>query len=161
MMHKAWCTGSIGDVPYCFPRSSIEFQGNTEQNIANFNLNWAYPDIQPWPSRPNLTWKSKFTTFWACPHHNTWPVQQSGTKPTLVSFLPEASFRLRVLSLPASVRPSVTKFSVQGSTYPTAWQPGASKTVRRASRFGEFFLLNHIWSGIEKSKFWKSGKWIF
>ena len=49
----------------------------------------------------------------------------------------------------------------QGSTYPTARQPGASKTVRRASRFGHFFLLNHIWSGIEKSKFWKSGKWIF
>ena len=40
---------------------------------------------QPWPSRPNLTWKSKFTTFWACPHHNTLPVQQSGTKPNLVA----------------------------------------------------------------------------
>ena len=49
----------------------------------------------------------------------------------------------------------------QGSTYPTARQPGAIKTVLRASRFEQFFLLNHIWSGIEKSKFWKSGKWIF
>ena len=49
----------------------------------------------------------------------------------------------------------------QGSTYPTARRPGASKTVRRASRFGQIFLLNHISSGIEKSKFLKSGKWIF
>ena len=24
----------------------------------------------PWPSRSNLTWKSKFTSFWACPHDN-------------------------------------------------------------------------------------------
>ena len=26
-----------------------------------------------WPSRSNLTWKSKFTRFWACPHHNSTP----------------------------------------------------------------------------------------
>ena len=25
---------------------------------------------RPWPSRSNLTWKSKFTSFWACPHDN-------------------------------------------------------------------------------------------
>ena len=25
----------------------------------------------PWPSRSNLTWKSEFTPFWACPHHNS------------------------------------------------------------------------------------------
>ena len=45
MMHKAWC--SIEDVPYCFPRSSIEFQGNTGQNIANFNLNWSFRTVTP------------------------------------------------------------------------------------------------------------------
>ena len=26
-----------------------------------------------WPSRSNLIWKSKFTPFWACPHHNSPP----------------------------------------------------------------------------------------
>ena len=25
----------------------------------------------PWPSRSNLTWKAKFTPFWACPCHNS------------------------------------------------------------------------------------------
>ena len=25
----------------------------------------------PWPSRSNLTWKAKFTPFWACPRHNS------------------------------------------------------------------------------------------
>ena len=24
-----------------------------------------------WPSRSNLTWKTKFTPFWACPRHNS------------------------------------------------------------------------------------------
>ena len=33
MMHKAWC--SIEEVPYCFPRSSIKFQGHKGQKIAN------------------------------------------------------------------------------------------------------------------------------
>ena len=30
---------------------------------------------RPWPSRSNLTWESKFTSFWACPHHNSSPIQ--------------------------------------------------------------------------------------
>ena len=28
-------------------------------------------DDRPWPARPNLTWKSNFTPFWACLHHNS------------------------------------------------------------------------------------------
>ena len=42
MMHKAWC--SKEEVPYCFPRSSIKFQGHTGQNI-NFDPNWAFPNF--------------------------------------------------------------------------------------------------------------------
>ena len=34
----------------------------------------------PWPSRSNLTSKSKFTPFWACPHNNSWPVPARTTK---------------------------------------------------------------------------------
>ena len=29
----------------------------------------------PWPSRSNLTWKAKFTPFWACPRHNSPHIQ--------------------------------------------------------------------------------------
>ena len=42
MMHKAWC--SIEEVPYCFPRSSIKFQGHKGQKIAEFDRNWAFPE---------------------------------------------------------------------------------------------------------------------
>ena len=42
IMHKAW--SNIEEVPYCFPRSSIKFQGHTGQKIADFDPNWAFPD---------------------------------------------------------------------------------------------------------------------
>ena len=41
MLHKAW--NSKGEMPYCFPRSSIKFQGHTGQNITDFYPNWAFP----------------------------------------------------------------------------------------------------------------------
>ena len=41
-MHKAWCC--LGEVPYCFWRSSIKFQGHTAKKIVDFDPNWAFPD---------------------------------------------------------------------------------------------------------------------
>ena len=34
----------------------------------------------PWPSRSNLPSNSEFTPFWACPHHNSLPIQARITK---------------------------------------------------------------------------------
>ena len=45
MMHRAW--SSIVDVPYCFSRSYVKFQGHTGQNITDFDPNWAFPDYRP------------------------------------------------------------------------------------------------------------------
>ena len=45
MLHKAW--NSKGEMPYCFPRSSIKFQGHMVQNITDFDPNWAFPDYRP------------------------------------------------------------------------------------------------------------------
>ena len=42
MMHRAW--SSIVEVPYCFSRSSIKFQGDTALKIVEFDPNWAFPD---------------------------------------------------------------------------------------------------------------------
>ena len=42
MMHKAW--SSIEEVPYCFSRSSIKFQGHIALEIVEFDSNWAFPD---------------------------------------------------------------------------------------------------------------------
>ena len=45
MLHKTW--NSKGEMPYCFPRSSIKFQVHTVQNITDFDPNWAFPDYRP------------------------------------------------------------------------------------------------------------------
>ena len=42
MMHKAW--SSIEEVPYCFSRSSVTFQGHIALKIVEFDSNWAFPD---------------------------------------------------------------------------------------------------------------------
>ena len=42
MKHKAW--SNIEEVPYCFWRSSIKFQGHTAKKIIDFDQNWAFPD---------------------------------------------------------------------------------------------------------------------
>ena len=42
MMHKAY--SSIEEVPYCFSRSSVKFQGHLALKIVEFHSNWAFPD---------------------------------------------------------------------------------------------------------------------
>ena len=41
-MHRAW--SSIVEVPYCFSRSYVKFQGHTALKIFNFDPNWAFSD---------------------------------------------------------------------------------------------------------------------
>ena len=59
MLHKAW--NSTGEMPYCFPRSSIKFQGHTVQNITDFDWNWAFPDYRPVAAFKSL----RFALFFA------------------------------------------------------------------------------------------------
>ena len=42
MMHKAW--SSIEEVPYCFSRSSVKFQGHTTLKVIEFDPDWVFPD---------------------------------------------------------------------------------------------------------------------
>ena len=42
MMHKAW--SSMEEVPYCFWRSSVKFQGHIALKIVKFDSNWGFPD---------------------------------------------------------------------------------------------------------------------
>ena len=42
MMHIAWCC--LEEVPYCFSRSSVKFQGHTALKIVKFDPDWVFPD---------------------------------------------------------------------------------------------------------------------
>ena len=56
MMHKAW--SSIEEVPYCFSRSSVKFQGHTaRRKKIEFEPNWAFPDC-------NSSFNSPMDTKW-------------------------------------------------------------------------------------------------
>ena len=51
-----WCTRldvPLGEVPYCFSRSSVKFQSDTAKKIIDFDPNWAFLDCNsslnsPW-----------------------------------------------------------------------------------------------------------------
>ena len=55
MMHRAW--SSIVEVPYCFSRSSVKFQGHTALKIVEFDPNSAFPDC-------NSSLKSPMASKW-------------------------------------------------------------------------------------------------
>ena len=58
MMHRAW--SSIEEVPYCFSRSSVKFQGQTALKIAEFDPDWAFPDCNSSLNSPIATkWCTK------------------------------------------------------------------------------------------------------
>ena len=88
MMHKAW--SSIEEVPYCFSRSSIKFQGHIALEIVEFDSNWAFPDCN---SSLNSTMAMKCCTKLEtakkrCPivfqgHPSNFKVTQDKTSPIL------------------------------------------------------------------------------
>ena len=53
MMHKAW--SSIEEVPYCFSRSYVKFQGHMALKIVEFDPNWAFPDSNSSLNSPMAT----------------------------------------------------------------------------------------------------------
>ena len=54
MMHKAW--SSIEEVPYCFWRSYIKFQGDTALKIVEFDPDWVFPDCNSSLNSPMMHW---------------------------------------------------------------------------------------------------------
>ena len=63
MMHKAW--SSIEEVPFCFSRSSVKFQGHRGQKIIDFDLNLAFPDCNSSLNSPMaLKWCTKLDIVW-------------------------------------------------------------------------------------------------
>ena len=93
MLHKAW--SSIEEVPYCFSRSSVKFQGHTALKIVQFDPNWAFPDCNSSLNSPMaMKCCTKLETA-----NERYPIVTNGI------------FRLYVrLSVRPSVRLSVTLF---------------------------------------------------
>ena len=52
MMHRAW--SSIVEVPYCFSRSYVKYQGRMDIKIVEFDPNWAFPDCNSSLNSPKV-----------------------------------------------------------------------------------------------------------
>ena len=63
----AWCC--LGEVPYCFSRSSVKFQGHTAKTIVEFDPDWAFPDCNSSLNSPMATkWYTNIEVAWKrCP----------------------------------------------------------------------------------------------
>ena len=58
MMHKAW--SSLEEMPYCFWRSSVKFQGHMALKSVEFDPDWAFPDSNSSLNSPMVTkWCTK------------------------------------------------------------------------------------------------------
>ena len=84
MMHKAW--SSIEEVPCCFSRSSVKFQGHTALKIVEFDPNSAFPDCNSSFNSP-MNWKLE-TAKERCPivfqgHPSNFKVTRDKTSPIL------------------------------------------------------------------------------
>ena len=56
MMHRC----CLKEVPYCFSRSSVKFQGHTAKKFVDFDPNWAFPDCNSSLNPPMATkWCTK------------------------------------------------------------------------------------------------------
>ena len=53
MQHKAW--SRIEEVPYCFWKSSVKFQGHAALKIIKFDPDWAFPDCNSSFNSPMAT----------------------------------------------------------------------------------------------------------
>ena len=53
MLHKAW--SSIEEMPYCFSRSSVKFQGHTALKVVEFDPDWVFPDFNSSLNSPMAT----------------------------------------------------------------------------------------------------------
>ena len=89
MMHRAW--SSIVEVPYCFSRSYVKFQGHTDLKIVEFDPNWAFPDSNSSLNSPMaMKCCTKLeTTKERCPivfqgHPSNFKVTRDKTSPILI-----------------------------------------------------------------------------
>ena len=129
-------------MPYCFSRSTVKFQGHTGQKILDFDPNRVFPDCN---SSSNtlmvMKWCTKleggqkkcpivFSCDQAARYKWYFP---SVCLSVCHTFLPEACFGLRVLSLPACVCVCVRVSVRQSSACPC----NNSSTVQaRITKFG-------------------------
>ena len=121
MMHRAW--SGIVEVPYCFSRSYVKFQGHTALKIFEFDPNWAFPDCNSsWNSSMAMKCCTKLETAKErCPivfqgHPSKFKVTRYKTSPILTQIGSFRTIGRSQLSNPSDLPCSRSYVKLQGHT---------------------------------------------
>ena len=154
-MHKAW--SCLEEIPYCFWRSSIKFQGHTGKKIDNFDPNWAFPDCNSSLNSPiAMKWNTKlFIAYESCP--NVFQGHLSNSKVTqnkkLLILTRIEGFRTVTLSLNSPMALKwCTKLNVVQKRCPIVFQghPSTFKVTRDKkllilTQIERFWTVTPVW----------------
>ena len=127
MMHRA--LNSIVEVPYCFSRSYLKFQGHTALKIAEFDPNWAFPDCNSslnWPMAMKCCTKLE-TAKERCPivfqgHPSNFKVTRYKTSPILTQIGCFRTIGRSQLSNPSDLPCLGSSIKFQGHTCWKNWR---------------------------------------
>ena len=160
MMHKAW--SSIEEVPYCFSRSSVKFQGHTALKIIEFDPNWAFPDynssfntVTPvwihqwlWNAAKSLKYNRRGALFFSCDQAALWMVQSVRLSVRLSVCL---SVRLSVCHTFLTMFPSSYHHEIFRSYYQwQKWRPckrsrSKVKVTEVTTQLNRFRTVTPVW----------------
>ena len=160
MMHRAW--SSIVEVPYCFSRSSVKFQGHTALKIVEFDPNWAFPDCNSSLNSPmamkcctRLETAKESCTIVFQGHPSNFEVTRYKTSPILTQI-----GRFRTISRSQLSNPSdLPCFWIWAHKPLTKWVPGLLEYVMCYLSggyiyFGGFYKLTNVVVMWRKILFW-------
>ena len=121
MMHRAW--SSIVEVPYCFSRSYVKFQGHTALKIIEFDPNWVFPDCNSSLNSQMAMkcWTKLETAKERCPivfqgHPSNFKVTRDKTSPILTQIGRFRTIGRSQLSNPSDLPCSRSYVKFQGHT---------------------------------------------
>ena len=150
MMHRTW--SSIEEVPYCFSRSYVKFQGHTALKIVKFDPNGAFPDCN---SSLNSPMAMKCCTKLErakerCPivfqgHPSNFKVTRDKTSPNLTQIQRFRTIGRSQLSNPSDLPCwSLGKiFADETSPQTTQFISSTTLVIIDLSKFQYYTLLNH------------------
>ena len=126
MMPKAW--SSIEEVPYCFSRSSVKFQGHIALKIVEFDPNWAFQDCNSSLNSPMaMKCCTKLETAKKrCPivfqsHPSNFKVTRDKTSPILTQIGRFRTIGRSQLSNPSDLPCFYTKYSYLSKLGKNSW----------------------------------------
>ena len=154
MKHKAW--SSIEEVPYCFSRSSVKFQGHKGSKIVDFDPNWGFPDcnsslnsLMLWNDAKSLKWHRRGALLFFKVIHQI--SRSHGAKKG--RFWPEFSVTdyNSNLNRPMAMK-WCTKLEVAQKRYPIVFQGHPSNfKVTRDQKLPNLTQIEHFWM---VTRFW-------